>query len=121
MRIRRKSAIGLQLSAEVFQFLLGNAAFEIGAGVHPGCGVPLKIDNVAIARFGLGAKKMIERHFIKRGRRGKRRDMSANAFLKLVGADHHGHRIPTHQALDAALHLLTAGKWRLLTEGIVFW
>ena len=40
--------------------------------------------------------------------------MSANAFLKLIGADHHGERVPAHQALDAALHFLTAGKRRLL-------
>src|SRR5271165_398453 len=40
--------------------------------------------------------------------------MSANAFLNLVGADDHGHGIPAHQALDAAFHLLAAGKRRLL-------
>ncbi len=40
--------------------------------------------------------------------------MSADAFLDLVGSHHHGQRVPAHQALDAALHFLAAGKGRLL-------
>ena len=32
----------------------------------------------------------------------------------LVGPHHHGQGVPAHQALDAALHLLAAGKGRLL-------
>ena len=117
MGIRRKAAARLQFAAKVLQFLPGNAAFQIGAGIHARCGVPLKIDQVAVAGFGLSPQKMIKRHFVQSGRRGKSGNMSANAFLQLVGADHHGQCIPAHQALDAALHLLAAGKRRLLHRG----
>ena len=121
MGIRRKTAAGLQFAAKVLQFLPGNSAFKIRPSIHARRGVPLKIDQVAVASFGLGAQKMVKRHFVQSGGRGKSRNMPANAFLQLVGADHHGKRIPAHQALDAALHLLTAGKGGLCTEGIVFW
>ena len=114
MRIGRESAARLQLAAEIFQFLFGDAAFEVSAGVDSGSGVSLKIDNIAVAGFGGCVKKVIERHFVERGRGRKCGNMSADAFLNLVGADHHGHGIPAHQALDAALHFLAAGKWRLL-------
>src|ERR1700730_10425859 len=40
--------------------------------------------------------------------------MTADAFLHFVGADNHGHRVPTDQTFDSALHLLTSGKGRLL-------
>jgi hypothetical protein len=56
---------------------------------------------------------MIERHFVERSCRRKRGNVSADAFLNLVGTDDHGHGVPPHQALDAALHFLTAGEWGL--------
>ena len=114
MRIRTQSSAGLQFAAEVLQLLFRNAAFQISARIHAGSGVALEIDDVAIAAFGLRAKEMIERNFVQRGRGRKRRNVSADAFLNLVGANHHGQRIPADQALDAAFHLLAAGKGRLL-------
>ena len=76
--------------------------------------MPLEIHDVAIAAFGLRAKEMIEGDFVERGGRSESRNMPADAFLNLVGAHHHGQRVPADQALDAALHLLAAGKRRLL-------
>ena len=40
--------------------------------------------------------------------------MSANALLNFISPHHHGQGVPAHQALDAAFHLLAAGKRRLL-------
>ena len=114
MRIRRKPPAGFQLAAEVLQLLPGYAAFKVGAGINARCGVSLEIDDIAVARFSGRLKKVIKCHFVERGRRRKRRNVSADAFLKLVGADDHGHGIPPHQALDAPLHFLAAWKRRLL-------
>ncbi len=114
MGIGREAAAGFEFTAEIFQFLTGNAAFEIGASVHAGCGVALEIDKVAVAGFGLGAEEMVEGYFVQCCRGGESRNVSANAFLQFVGAHYHGQCVPTHQALDAALHFLAAGEGWLL-------
>src|SRR5258708_25125562 len=82
--------------------------FEIGAGINAGCRVSLKIDNIAVAAFGGGSKKMIERNFVQRRGRGERGNMPADSFLNLVRPDHHRERVPAHQTLNPALHLLAA-------------
>ncbi len=117
MRIGREAASRLQLAAKVFQFFFGDAALKISAGVNSRRSMSLEIDKIAVARFGGCMKKMIERHFIERCCRGKGGNMPADAFLNLIGADNHGHGVPAHQALDAPLHLLAAGKRRLLPRG----
>ena len=114
MRIGTQATGGLQFAAKVLQFLFGNAAFEICAGIDSGGGMTLKVDNVAVAAFSLCTKKMIEGDFVERGGGGEGRNVSANAFLHFVGAHHHGQSIPADEALDAAFHLLAAGKRRLL-------
>src|SRR5256885_641663 len=43
--------------------------------------------------------------------------MSPNAAFQFIGTNHHGHRVPTDQALDPAFHLLTSWKRRLLADG----
>src|SRR5215472_10379532 len=60
VRIRREAAAGLQLAPEIFQFLLGHAAFEEGSRIDTGSGVSLEVDDIAIAVFRLCAKKVIE-------------------------------------------------------------
>src|SRR5205807_471638 len=117
MRVRTESSARFQLAAEVLQLLLRDAAFKVGAGVHSRRGVALEIDNVAIAIFRLGAEEMVERNLIQRGGGRERGDMAANAFLNLICADYHGQRIPAHQALDPALHLLASGERGLLSGG----
>ncbi len=114
MGIRREAAARFQFTAEILQLLFGNAAFQIGTRVHARRGVALKVNQIAVSGFGLRLQKMIERDFIQRGGGGESGNVSADAALDLVGPHHHGQGIPAHQALDAALHLLTAGKGRLL-------
>ncbi len=114
MRVRTQSATGFQFAAKVLQFFLGDAAFQIRAGIHARRGMSLKIDHVAVAGFGLCPQEMIERDFVQRGRGGERRDMSADAFLNFVSANDHGQRVPANQALDAAFHLLASWKRSLL-------
>src|SRR5882724_400249 len=114
VRVRREPSARIQLAPEILELLFWNAAFEIPTSVDTGGGVSLKIDDVAVSALGGCLKKMIERDFVERGRRGKRGNMSADAFLNLVGPDHHRERVPAHQALDPALHFLTARKRRLL-------
>ena len=77
----------------------------------------LVINYVAVAILSLGAQEVIEGNFIERSCRSESRDVTADSLLKLVGSDHHGQRIPAHQALDATLHFLTAGKRGLLPDG----
>ena len=117
MRVRTESSARFQLAAEVLQLLLRDAAFKIGPGVHSGRGVALEINNIAIAIFRLRAEEMVERNLIQRGGGRERGDMAANAFLNLICADYHGQRIPAHQALDPALHLLASGERGLLSGG----
>ena len=57
---------------------------------------------------------MVEADFVQRRRRGERRDMSADAGLFLVCAQHHRDRVPADEALDAALDLLAAGERHFL-------
>lgn len=42
--------------------------------------------------------------------------MAANPVVRSVGADHHGHRIPTDQVLDALLQFTIARIRRLLGD-----
>src|SRR5262249_9020594 len=103
----------LEFPAEVFEFFFGDAPFKKRARIHAGCRVSLEINDVAVPVFCARPKKMIESNFIEGGGRSKGRNMSANAFLDLVGANHHSQRVPAHQALDTALHLLAARERRL--------
>src|SRR5580658_2372871 len=68
MRIRREAAARFEFTTKVFQFFFGDAAFEIGARINAGCGVSLKIDNIAIAGLGGSLKKVIEGDFVERCR-----------------------------------------------------
>src|SRR5437660_2287559 len=117
MRIGTESSARFQFAAEILQLLFRNATFEVGAGIDSRCGVSLEVDHIAVPTFRLRAEKMVERNFVKRGGGGEGRNMSANAFLNLIGADHHGKRIPADQAFDAAFHFLTPWAGRLLPGG----
>ena len=116
VRIRRQPAAGVQLAAEVFEVRLVEPAFEIGAGIDAGRGVPLKEDHVAIVAV-VAAEEMIERDFVERRRRGERGDVAADPFGRLVGPHHHGCRVPAHEALDPALEVRIARHQRLIVGG----
>ena len=123
MRIRRQPTAGLHLAPKILQLLFWNAAFKISARIDARRGVPLKINDVAVAGFSRRLKKMIKSDFVKRCRGREGRNVPANAFLNLVGADNHRHCIPPNQALDAAFHLLAAGERRLVARGnrVLIW
>src|SRR5205823_3427395 len=114
MRIRRQPPTQLKLAAEILQFLAGDPAFQIRAGIHPRRGMTLKINNIPIAALSLCTQKMIKSYLVKRGRRSVSRNMPADPLLNLVSAHYHSQRVPANQAFNAAFHLLTARKRRLL-------
>ena len=78
VRIRREAAALFHLTPEVLEMLLVEPAFEIRPGVDARCGVSLEIDCVGI-RAVVAAEEVVERHLVQRGRRRKRRDVSADA------------------------------------------
>ena len=117
MRIGGQPTAGLQFAPEVLQFFLRDAAFEKRARVNAGRRVSLEVDDIAIALLGLGVQEMIESDFVERGGGGERRDVAADAFLNLVGADHHGQRVPAHQALDTPFHFLASREGGLGLRG----
>ena len=113
MRIRRQAAARRELAPEIVELFFGETAFEERARVDAGRRVSLVIHDVAIAGAA-GSEEMIEADLVQRRRRRERRDMSADAGLVLVRAQHHRDRVPADEALDAALDLLAAGKRHFL-------
>ena len=113
MRIRRQPAALGEFLPEILQMLFVQPAFEIGARIHAGRGVALKINLVAGKILRAPAEKMILRHFVKRRRRRERRDVPADVRGG-IRLHHHRHRVPAHDALDAALDVAVAGIFRLL-------
>ena len=113
MRIRRQPAAFGEFLPEILQMLLVQPAFEKRPRIHARRGVALKINEVAGKIFRAPAEEMVERHLVKRRRRGERRDVAADVRGG-VGLDHHRHRVPADDALDAALDVAVARKWRLL-------
>ncbi len=103
VRIGGKAGSVAQLVAEVFQFLLGEPALQVGARVHARRSVALEIDEVARLVTVVGPEKMVEADFQQRGDGRIGRNVSADAGILLVLAMHHGQRVPPDQALDAAL------------------
>ena len=60
-------------------------------------------------------EKMVQPHFIKRGRRCIGGNMTANVWMKTIRFDDHRHGIPTHVALDPPLDFPVAGvAWLVL-------
>ncbi len=102
MRIRRQPAAFGQFLPEILQMPFVQPAFEKRARIHSRRGVALKINDVAGEIFRRAAEKMIERHFVKRRRRSVSRDVAADVRGR-IGLDHHRHRVPAHEAFDAAL------------------
>jgi hypothetical protein len=95
--------------AEILQVLFRQAAFQEGAAVHSGRGVALEINQIARLVAVTRVEEMVEAHFQQRRQRGVRGNMAPDAGIVLILPDHHGHRIPANQALDAALHRPVAG------------
>ena len=90
-----------------------DSALEVGARVDARRGMPLGKEDVGI-RTVVAAEEMIEADLIQRGRRRVRRDVPANALFCLVRPHDHRRRIPSDEALDAALHIGVARHQRVL-------
>ncbi len=88
---------------KLLQLILGDAPFEIGAGVDARRGVSLEIDEVAAEAVVPGAEEMIEADVVERRGGSEARDMTAQFGRFLVGAQHHRQRIPAHQRPDLVL------------------
>ena len=93
MRIRRQPAAFGEFLPEILQMLFVQPAFEKRPRIHARRGVALEINHVAGKILRAPAEKMIERHFVKRRRRGVGRDVAADVGGG-VGLDHHRHRVP---------------------------
>jgi hypothetical protein len=114
MRVRREPRAVAQLAAEVVELLERDPALEVGAGVDARRGVPLEVDDVAVAVLALALEEVVEADLVQRRGRGVGRDVAADPLREPVGAHDHGHGVPADQALDAPLDLLAAGQRRLV-------
>ena len=98
-------------------FSAEQTAFEKRARVDARRRVSLEVDDVAVVIVALALEEVVEPHFVERGGRGERRDVTADAVFELVGLDDHREGVPADEALDAALDLAAARERRLLCRG----
>ena len=117
VRVRGQATAGLELVAEVFELLLRQTSFQEGAGVDARRGVALEVHLIAPLAAAGAADEVVEGDFVQGRRRGVGRNVTADVGIDTVGAHHHGHGVPAHQALDAALDLAAARKRRLVFYG----
>ena len=125
MRIAAKSTARLQFLPKVFEFALRQASLEKGSGVHPRRRVTLEVNQITrIARFTTSTEKVIEGDFIEGCAAGERADVTTDLATDqspmviglFVGANHHGHRVPTNDALDPAFGFTIARIRRLFVR-----
>src|SRR5260370_39425004 len=83
---------GFQLAAEIFELLRGDAAFEEGAGVDAGRGVPLEVDRVALELRRASAEEMVEADFVEGCGACVGGDVVADLVADAGGADDHVER-----------------------------
>ena len=100
-------------AAKMFEILFGQPSFDEGPRVHSRRGMSLEIDEVARVFARPGVKEMVKADFVQRRRRGKGRNVAADAGIIRVGPRDHGHRVPADDALDPPFDLDVAGIARL--------
>ena len=98
-----------QLVAEVLEMLFGEAAFEKSARIHARRSVALEVNEVARLAIVGAVEEMVEADFDQRRQRSVGGDVAADVVVVLVGADHHGQRVPADEVLDAPFELTVAG------------
>ena len=93
MRIGRQ-ALAVHFLAEIENLLLGDAAFQKGAGVNAGRGMALDKHQIAAMRVARRAPEMHEADIIERGCGLEGGDMAAEFGGNLVGLEHDGGGVP---------------------------
>ena len=107
------------LLAEVVELFVGEAAFNVGAGVEAGRGVALNVDQIAFfaGRFVFGAPEVVEAHVVQGGGRLEGGDVAAQFQIFLARAQHHRRRVPADDGADAVFELVVAGRFLLFAGG----
>ena len=111
---RQTLAAAADLTPEVVEVVVGEAALEVGAGVDAGRGVALEVHVVAGRAVVLAAEEVVEADLVQRRRAGERRQVAADAVGVLVRLDDHHRRVPADERPDPALDVLVAREPRLL-------
>ena len=88
---------------KLLHLLLADPPFEERPSINPRRDVPLEEYLIWGVRSLLALEEMVERHLVKGGGRGIRRNMPPNARAFAVGANDHRHGVPTDQTLDLPL------------------
>ncbi len=102
-------AFGNDLLPVVAQRCFIQPAFQEGARIDAGRRMGLEEDQIPALR-GIGAaEEMLVANLEQVGRRGIARDVPAEFAMRLVGAHHHGERIPAQDGRQAPLHRQVAG------------
>ena len=115
VRIRRQARVRpADLTTEVVEVVLGQAALEERTGVHAGRGVALEVDVIAGGAVVLAAEEVVEADLVQRRRAGEGRQVPADAVGGLVRPHDHHRRVPADERPDAALDVLVAREPRLL-------
>jgi hypothetical protein len=109
-------AVAVHLLAEVVELLLGDPAFQIGAGIDARRRMALKEHQIAAMILGPGLEKVVVAHVHQGRRGGKGGDVPAQLGGEPVGLHHHGHGVPAHEGANAPLHGPVAGKLFLLGD-----
>ena len=91
------------LLAVVRELFLGEPALEERARVDAGRGMRLEEHEVAAAAGRGGAEEVVEPDLEDLGRGRVARDVAAEFARGLVGAHHHGQRVPAHDRGEALL------------------
>ena len=99
-----------------------DAPLEVGAGVNARGGMTLIEDLVACATL-LAVEEVVEADLVEACRTGVGGEVSADAGVGLVRAQHHGGGVPANDVADARLHRLVAGEGGLVTrlDGVDIW
>ena len=121
VRVARQTACAAvgrsDLLAVMHQVRLAQAAFQKSAGIHPGCAVRLEEHQVTLVLLGARMKEMVKPGLEQIGHAGVTGDVPAQLAIGLVGAHHHGQRVPTHDGHQPLFGGQVAWKHRLLVDG----
>jgi hypothetical protein len=117
VRIARQTLAGTFL-AEIEHLLLGDAPFEVGAGIDAGCAVALDVEQVAAVAFALGMPEVVEARGQHVSERREARDVPAEVaavlWMQPVRLDDQRHRVPAHVGAQAPLKLEVARAMHLV-------